>query len=216
MSEPLQLIVESDGIVIWPQQAGPGGQAEPGRKTLSLGEQLAEYSVTRGEHGNTLLLFVSEDLLFYKSFVLPLNTQDLKEAISYQVGILVPFEEEDLLYSFTSERRKDGYFITLVATSRKRIESYLEEFAEADFHISGLYPAFQRYVTRNGPKDKWALVSAWTFGSLPALQPAPNRRTADHSRVRRNLKISPKSAGPGKSITCNHRLTAFIVMPDSC
>lgn len=158
MSLPLQLIIESDGLVVVQQQAEQ--EVKLGLKEdLSLGEQLAEYSIANGAQGNNLLLFVSEDLLFYKSFVLPLSTQDLKEAISYQVGMLVPFEEDDLLYSFTSERRKDGYFITLVATSKKRIAPYLEELAAADFHIAGLYPAFQRFVIRNGPKERWALVT---------------------------------------------------------
>ncbi|MEJ2689551.1 MAG: hypothetical protein P8130_06290 [Deltaproteobacteria bacterium] len=139
MSEPLQLIIESDGIVICQQDADQEIKLSL-KDDVSLGEQLAEYSVKRREQANNLLLFVSEDLLFYKSLVLPLNTQDLREAISYQLGMLVPFEEEDLLYSFSSERRKDGYFITLVATSRKRIKPYLEELTRADFHISGLYP----------------------------------------------------------------------------
>lgn len=157
MSEPLQLIIESDGIVICQPGEVQGIKLSP-REDVSPGEQLAEYSLSRGEEGSKLLLFVAEDLLFYKSLVLPLNTQDLKEAIGYQLGMLVPFEEEELLYSFSSERHKDGYFITLVATSKKRIAPYLEGLTEADYQIVGLYPAFQRLVTRKGPKEKWALV----------------------------------------------------------
>lgn len=157
MNEPLQLNIERDGIVICHQLADRETKLALNDE-VSLGEQLAEYSITRGMQGNTLLIFVSEDLLFYKTILLPLNTQDLKEAISYQLGMLVPFEEEDLLYSFSSVRGENGYAVTLAATSKQRIEPYLEELVEADFQIAGLYPAFQRYVTRNGPKGKWALV----------------------------------------------------------
>ena len=157
MNEPLQLIIESDGIVICQQQAEQ--QIKLALKDeVSLGEQLAEFSVTRGVQGNALQIFVSEDLLFYKTIQLPLNTQDLKEAIGYQLGMLVPFEEDDLLYNFSTERGKDGYSITLAATSKKRVEPYLDDLAEADFNITGLYPSFLRYVTKNAPKGKWALV----------------------------------------------------------
>ena len=159
MSDPLQLLIQSDGIVICDRLQLDGEEMKLALKgDIPLGEQLAEYSISRGKSGASVQLFVSEDLLFYKTFYLPQSTPDLKETIGYQLGMLAPFEEEDLLYSYTSVRNKNDYKITLAATSKKRIEPYLEELVEADFHISGLYPAFLRFVTKAVPKDKWALV----------------------------------------------------------
>jgi len=157
MSEPLQLLIRSDGVVVYHQRAEQEIKLSL-KDDVSLGEQLAEYFITHGKTGNNLQLFVSEDLLFYKTIMLPLNTQNLKEAIGYQVGMLVPFEEDDLLFSFASTRKKDGYKVTLAATSKERVEPYLEELREADFHIAGLYPDFLRYVTKGVPKKKWALL----------------------------------------------------------
>lgn len=157
MSEPLQLIIRADGLTICHAEVSRERTIEfdPG---VSLGQKVAELCITYGITGNEVNLFIAEELLFYKSFTLPANTQDLKEAISYQLGMLVPFEEEDLLYSFSSVHRKDVFRITLVAASRKKIEPYLAALVEAGIRILGLFPEFQRYITKAVPKDKWVAV----------------------------------------------------------
>jgi len=160
MSEPLQLLILRDGVtVIGDGRQGGGGETEPtSMAEKSLGKQLAEYTAARGKENIDVQLFVSEDLLFYKTLSLPPDTRDLKEAIGYQLGMLVPFAEEDLLYGFVSRREKSEIKISLVASSKKFIEPYLEELAKDDMHIVGLYPAYLRYVTKAVPKDNWALV----------------------------------------------------------
>jgi len=160
MSEPLQLLIQSDSVTVigdQRQEIGTEANMVTGAER-TLANQLAEYAAARGKENTNVQLFVSEDLLFYKTLSLPPETRDLKEAISYQLGMLVPFAEDDLLYSFVSTRGKNEIKISLAATSKKRIEPYLNELAAADVQIAGLYPAYLRYVTKASPKDRWALV----------------------------------------------------------
>ncbi len=157
MSEPLQLIISNDGVTICGHGEEDGVKLAAAEE-VTLGKRLAEYFVTRGISGREVILFISEDLLFYKTITLPLNTQDLDEAISYQIDMLVPFGEDDLLYSFVASRQKEYYRVTLACASRQLIEPCLQEIAAADIRIAGLHPEFQRYLSKNTPKGKWALL----------------------------------------------------------
>ncbi len=155
MSEPLHICIQHDGIAIY----GQGTDVDlrlAAAEEVNLGTKLAEYFLTRGGR-REVLLFVSEDLLFYKTITLPLNTRDLEEAVSFQVDMLVPFEEDDLIYGFETERHKDHYRVTLACVSRELVEPVLRELAAADVRIAGLHPEFQRYVSRAAPKGRWAL-----------------------------------------------------------
>jgi len=77
--------------------------------------------------------------------------------VSFQVGMLAPFEEDDLLYAFEVERRKKQYLIHLACISRELVEPVLREIAAAGVRIAGLHPEYLRYLSRSAPKDRWAL-----------------------------------------------------------
>ena len=157
MSEALQLLIQADGIEI----------SHPQTETVvkfirdggtSFGEALADFCTKAGVSTNTALFFVAEELLFMKQIQLPLATQDLKEAISYQLGLLAPFPEDSILHSFTTHQEKEHYQVIVVAASMEQIITMLQETAEAGYRISGLFPESQRYVHWSLKKARWALV----------------------------------------------------------
>ncbi len=126
-------------------------------------DRLAEFCSEAGLSVSSVILFISEDQLFVKFFQLPLKTPDIKEAINFQSGLLTPFSNDTILYSYKTVRRKDCYQVTMFSARPKPIDSYLVELIESGYKILGLYPENQSYVTRFNRKLKWALVIPGRF-----------------------------------------------------
>lgn len=126
-------------------------------------DRLAEFCSEAGLSVSSVILFISEDQLFVKFFQLPLKTPDIKEAINFQSGLLTPFSNDTILYSYKTVRQKDCYRVTMFSARPKPIDSYLVELIESGYKILGLYPENQSYVTRFNRKLKWALVIPGRF-----------------------------------------------------
>ncbi len=175
MSEPLHIRIQHDGIVIYGRGPEEPDALVPAAEEAELRKKLAEHFLTRGGR-REVLLFVSEDLVFYKTITLPGNTRDLDEAVGFQVGMLAPFEEDDLLYCFETERQKKQYLIHLACVSRELVEPVLRELAAADIRIAGLHPEYLRYLSRAAPKERWGL---FLEGRLRRLLVFEDRRLAE-------------------------------------
>lgn len=162
MKNELELILHADGITLC-HPRDPAIQEFIGDQD-SLGNRMTAFCQRHALLPGTVMLFLAEDIVFVKIFELPLGTPDLKEAISYQLGLLTPFSSEDMLHSFVANRRGRSHHITLMATPRPAVDALMREIIDAGFSISGLYPENQRYVNSSCRKMKWALL-------IPGLYP---------------------------------------------
>ena len=161
---PLQILIEKGRYTLWTPGASEVIEtAEREPSEVALGKRLKRFQRKNRASGNNIVLFVAEDLLFYKSFQLPLKTPDLQEAISFQLSMLTPFSEEDLLYSFETRRQKDGYLVHLYAAKKEPLVDYLQDLIQAGFRGTGLFPEHQRYVNRESRRSRWSLVLPGRF-----------------------------------------------------
>jgi len=128
-----------------------------------VGGSIAGFIKEVGASSSTVSLFVSEELLFFKVFKLPLDTSDLAEAVGYQLEMATPFADDPTWYSFAAVREGGQYRITLYAAQSGYIDVYIQEMIEAGFQISGLYPESQRYVNRLNRKNQWGLLLPGRF-----------------------------------------------------
>jgi hypothetical protein len=133
-----------------------------GSKSIELGagdfsRQMDEFTVEAGIKNKLVTFFVSEGLLFFKDFELPLKTQNLKEAISYQLNLIIPFPEDSYYYAYASRREGKNHKILLYAVQRQHIDPYLQGAAAAGYTINGLFPESQSYLTGSSRKEDWAL-----------------------------------------------------------
>lgn len=162
---PIEIIIHGNGATIrHPQEEGAAELFVASPETF--GKDLVEFCVRTGISATSVIMYVSEELVFYKSFELPLKTPNLKEALEYQLGLLTPFSEDSYLYSYSTVRAKNEYKISLFAVQREQIAIYMQGVADAGFTIEGLFPESQRYVTRSAHKDKWALVLPGRFAKV--------------------------------------------------
>lgn len=158
MKRALEITLAKDGIsLFYPgASAAPEFASEQGSKKIT--ELVAEFCLAKQVTVSAVVFFVAEDLLFFTTFHLPLNTPDLKEAIRFQLGMLTPFETESMLYTYTLDRTKDSFDVALYAARREDVEEYLRDMTEAGFKVQGLYPEGQRFVTRATQRGRWILV----------------------------------------------------------
>lgn len=156
----MEIIVHSNGATVLTRGAG---EFVDGEDMTLFGGKLAEFSAKAGGGFSVVNLFVAEELVFFKSFELPLKTPNLKDAVRYQLGLLIPFPEETFLYSFSTVREQGKLKVSLYAVQHEVVDKYLQEISEAGYTISGLFPESQRYVNRANPKDRWALLMPGRF-----------------------------------------------------
>ncbi|HIJ78345.1 MAG: PilN domain-containing protein [Desulfobulbaceae bacterium] len=168
-----EAIITGAGITYCP----PTG---PGEAIPAL---LARLGISSAENSATTV-YVAEELLFYTTFELPAKTASIKDAVHYQLGMLVPFPEDTYLYSFSSKRRDEAIVVTVYALAKDKIEEPLAEIAANSSTIAGLFPLGQRYLTRSNRKEKWALL-------LPG--PLPKLLIFDHGRTSGRL-LCPNDA----------------------
>lgn len=156
----MEIIVHGNGATVLARGAG---EFVGGEDMTLFGGKLAEFSAKAGGGFSVANLFVSEELVFFKSFELPLKTPNLKDAVRYQLGLLLPFPEETFLYSFSTVREQGKLKVSLYAVQHEVIDKYLQEISEAGYTISGLFPESQRYVNRANPKERWGLLMPGRF-----------------------------------------------------
>jgi len=157
MKEPLEIVIQKNGLVF----CHPGDCRKTefvAREDRGVTSRIAEFVSKTGAHPSTLHLFVSEDLLFFKAFHLPLDTADIDEAVGYQLEMVTPFADEAIWHSYAVQKGDDAYLITLYAAKSGYIDAYVQEILEGGYQISGLYPESQRFVNKLNRKSKWGLV----------------------------------------------------------
>lgn len=158
MRESIDIIIREDGIRLsLPRREGVADEFLPA-PVNSLADRLRRFVAANGLKGLPVNFFVAEDLLFFKKLTMPLQTADIKEAISFQLDMLLPFASDDVLYSFTSHRGKENYQINLYALEQEKVDGYIRGLADAGFRLEGLFPESQRFVAAAGNKDEWTLV----------------------------------------------------------
>lgn len=153
----VEVIIRKDGIYL--SLSRDRRKVEKLRDDEFLVERIGEYVQGLKKSSVTVVIFVSEELLFFKSFTLPLSTVNIKEAVQFQLEQLVPFEEGSYYYSYLSRRGNDSFHISLYALQHQLINSYMSQVADFGYTISGLYPEGQRYISKAIKKEKWALMT---------------------------------------------------------
>jgi hypothetical protein len=164
MKESIEILIREDGLHI----SSPGKQGEVefiAAPVTDLGNRLVRYCASKNPASLDVYFYISEDLLFFKKFSLPLKTSNLKEAISYQLDAFAPFEGK-MVHSFTTARGKQGYNVCLYAALEEAIVPLLDEVVARGFKLAGLFPESQRYVTRKNNKKEWALLLPGRFPKL--------------------------------------------------
>lgn len=127
------------------------------REGEDFSRHLSEFTVEAGIKHKLVTFWLSENVLFFKNFELPVKTQNLKEAVGYQLNMIIPFPEDSYYYSYASRREGKVYKIQLYAVQRRHVDVYLQGASAAGYTITGLFPEGQRYLTASSPKENWAL-----------------------------------------------------------
>ena len=155
MKDVIEIIFKKNGSIMIHPQRGDDLVIEAVGK--GLGKQLAAFCVERGLGTASLILYLDEDLLYFKKFQLPLKTAKLKEAVGYQLSLLAPFAEP-CLHSFATVRKKEEYDVLLYAVQADQIESMVEDLLAGGFQVTAVLPESQRYVSAKLKKTKWVLL----------------------------------------------------------
>ncbi len=140
--------------------------------------------------GPGVTVYVAEELLFCKQFSLPVKGSSLKQAIGYQLEMLLPFPADGCFFSYETERRRKETAITLYAVPEEGIAPHLQELTASGHSLVGLFPLSQRYVSRSQGTKKWALLlpggmaTLLTFvnGRLRQRLLCPSLPTAEEAR----------------------------------
>jgi len=108
--------------------------------------------------GPAVTVYVAEELLFCKQFSLPVKASGIKQAMGYQMEMLLPFPADTCFSSYETERRNKETAVTLYAVPEEAIAPQLQELTANGHSLVGLFPLSQRYLGRNQGKKKWALL----------------------------------------------------------
>lgn len=152
----LEVVILADGFVV--SYARGQIREELRGEGLDIGQELLAFCERQGIGRRGVELYVAEDLVYGLALELPLRTPDIKEAISLQLGLLLPFPEEEVLSAFSLARQAGSYRVTVFAVRARIAVTVLEELVEVGFTVKGIYPENQRYVTARMRRLKWALV----------------------------------------------------------
>ena len=121
MKDHLEIVIYKNGLKLChptdnsifefvPKEAGP------------VGDKITAFLRKTSTPGGIVHVFVAEDLLFFKTFHLPTDTLDLKEAVSYQMEMLTPFDETTW-HSFNAVREEGAYRISLFESDTRGIRN---------------------------------------------------------------------------------------------
>jgi len=157
MKQAIPVIIQEEGLFIYHPQNDGKGEFVAGDGT-DCGERLLQFCARQGISYNTVILFAAESLLFFKQFELPGKNIDLEEAIGYQLGLLTPFDPQDVYYAYSATKDKENHLVTLYAVAAGKVLPYLEGLNNAGFNLLGLYPESQRYVTKTKLPATWAML----------------------------------------------------------
>jgi hypothetical protein len=108
--------------------------------------------------GPAVTVYVAEELLFCKQFSLPVKASGIKQAMGYQLDMLLPFPADACFFSYETERRNKETAVTLYAIPEEAIAPHLQELTANGHSLVGLFPLSQRYLSSSQGKKKWALL----------------------------------------------------------
>ena len=180
-----EVIITEQGII---REEG-GAAAKPNPVELLISRLLARFGLG-SQQGPPLTVYVAEELLFCKQFSLPVKISGIKQAIGYQLGMLLPFPEGACFFSFVTERKNKETGVTMYALPEEGVAPHLQELTKSGHSLAGLFPLSQRYLSRGQGKKKWALLlpgamsTLLTFanGRLHQRLLCPARPTAEEAR----------------------------------
>lgn len=156
MKGGLEVVILADGYAL---SHGRGRiREELHGEDLDIGQELVAFCEKHRIGSRGVELYVAEDLVYGLALDLPLRTPNIKEAISLQLDLLLPFPAEEVLSAHTIVRRAEGYRVTVFAVRARVAATVVEELIEDGFTVKGIYPENQRYVTARMRRQKWALV----------------------------------------------------------
>jgi hypothetical protein len=118
------------------------------------------------QQGPAVTVYVDEDLLFCKQLSLPVKASSIKQAIGYQLDMLLPFPEGTCFSSYAAERRNKETGVTIYALPEEAITLHLQELTQSGHSLAGLFPLSQRYLSRAQGKKKWALLLPGVMATL--------------------------------------------------
>ncbi|MEW6219839.1 MAG: hypothetical protein AB1634_09945 [Thermodesulfobacteriota bacterium] len=162
MKEALAVIIQT-GRLVFCHPERPEERERIAFGESHAGEELRRFCAREGISTDTVVLFVAESLLFFKTFELPAKTADLQEAIGYQLGILTPFDPEDLVFGHSAVKDKEVFQIALYAAARSTVAPVLEQLTAAGFTVAGLYPEYAQYLAGGKQPATSALVLEGPF-----------------------------------------------------
>ncbi len=116
--------------------------------------------------GPAVTVYVAEELLFCKQFSLPVKGSSIKQAMGYQMEMLLPFPADGCFFSYETERRNKETAVTLYAVPEEGIAPHLQALTASGHSLVGLFPLSQRYVSRSQGKKKWALLLPGDMATL--------------------------------------------------
>ncbi len=161
----LHIIIRKDGATLsLPEPQGP--KEFVSSEEIKFSQRLKDFATKAGKAVSSVCIFISEELLFFKSLELPLKTPNLREAIQYQLSVLIPFPEDSFYYNYSTVRQDGKHKVSLYAVQRQLIDMYLQDITRAGFSITGLFPETQQYISSVGKKKRWGLL---TSGQHPKL-----------------------------------------------
>ncbi|MDT8336093.1 MAG: hypothetical protein RQ753_10380, partial [Desulfurivibrionaceae bacterium] len=156
MKGGIEIIIKPDGFVL---TAGRGSLIEElSPDEADVGVALASFAKDHDLRGGTVNLFLAEELVYTATFDLPASTPHLGDAVRFQLGMLAPFPEQDILSGYVAARDGDSYRVTISAARAGQVISVVEQLIRAGFVVKGIYPESQRYLTGKWRKLRWALV----------------------------------------------------------
>ncbi|MFA6498892.1 MAG: hypothetical protein WC256_10815 [Desulfurivibrionaceae bacterium] len=150
-----EVIITDRGAI----RLGGGPQAKPHSVEVVITRLLTSVGLLPQQKiGPAVTVYVAEELLFCKQFSLPVKASGIKQAIGYQLDMLLPFPEGACFFSYVAERRNKEMAVTLYAVPEEAVAPYLQELAESGHSLAGLFPLSQRYLGRSQGKKKCALL----------------------------------------------------------
>ncbi len=152
----LEVVIQSDGFVFGFDRGHLREEQPDVAPDLVRG--LNAFREKHGLAGRTVHLFLAEELIFGLELDLPLRTPDLKEAVGLQLGLALPFPQEEALSAYSVTRQADGYRVMAFAARARTVATALDELIEEGFTVKGIYPEHQRYLTKRTSGLEWALV----------------------------------------------------------
>jgi hypothetical protein len=156
MKGGLEVVIYSDGFVF--SYARDLFREEKHGGTPDLVQELTAFCEKHGLPGRTVQLYLAEELIFGLELDLPLGTPDLKEAVGLQLGLALPFPQEEALSAYSVTRQAEGFKVMAFAARARTVATVLEELIEVGFTVKGIYPEHQRYLTKRTSGREWALV----------------------------------------------------------